>query len=115
MCSSTGTGNLTENDLRDVQNAICTARDKWFQIGQQLVIFPSTLNDITRKHRDATDCITEMLHEWLNSIPSPLTWSNLVQALSSASVGEKRLAEEIREQYCHQDGEQATGPAPGEV
>ena len=56
-----------------------------------------------------------MLQEWLKSVsPSP-TWSGLVKTLSNAPVGEKRLAEEIREQYCHQDGEQATGPAPGEV
>ena len=55
-----------------------------------------------------------MLKEWLSST-SPPTWSGLVQALSTALVGEQRLAEDIRKQYCRQDGEQATSPAPGEV
>ena len=53
-----------------------------------------------------------MLQEWLKSVSPPPTWSGLVKTLSSAPVGEKRLAEEIREQYC---GQQATGPSPGEV
>ena len=61
------------------------------------------------------DCLKEMLIKWLSSTSPPPTWSGLVQSLSSALVGEQRLAEEVREQYCHQDGEQATGPAPGEV
>ena len=56
-----------------------------------------------------------MLQEWLNSVSPPPTWSDLVQALSSATVGQNRLAEDIKQQYCHQDGEQATGPAPGEI
>ena len=64
---------------------------------------------------NATNCLTEMLPKWLTSIFPPPTWRGLIQALLSAPVEEKRLAEEIMERYCHQGGEQATGPAPGEV
>ena len=107
---------LGPDDLCDVLNAIFTGRDKWYHIGLQLKIPFQTLNVIRREHRDnATDCLTEMLQKWLTSTSPPPTWSGLVQALSSAPVGEKRLAEDIRRQHCLQDGEQATGPAPGEV
>ena len=109
-------GHLGPDDLADVLNAIYTVRSKWYHIGLQLKIPFQTLNVIRTEHRDnTTDCLTEMLQKWLTSVSPPPTWSGLVQALSSAPVGEERLAEEIRQQYCHQDGEQATGPAPGEV
>ena len=110
------TGQLGPDDLCDVLSAIYTVRHKWYYIGLKLKIPFQTLNVIRTEHRDnTTDSLTEMLQKWLTSISPPPTWSDLVQALSSAPVGEQRLAEEIREQYCHQDGEQATGPAAGEV
>ena len=105
---------LEPSDLSDILNAIFTAGDKWFQIGLQLRLSYSTLNVIKRDNHDTTDCLTDMLQKWLTSTSSPPTWSGLVQALSSGPVGEKRLAEEIRKQYCQQDEEHATGPASGE-
>ena len=97
-------------------NAVHTAQHKWYYIGLGLEVSSHTLEAIKAKYsNNILDCLTEMLRKWLTSISPPPTWSGLVQALSTAPVGKKRLAEEIREQYCHQDGEQATGPAPGEV
>ena len=114
-CSCVVTGHLRPGDLRAVLDAIYTVRHKWYYIGLELKIPYHTLDPIKAQcPNNIEDCLTEMLKQWLSSTSSP-TWSDLVQALSSGPVGEKRLAEEIREQYCHQDGEQATGPAPGEV
>ena len=111
-----GTGNLSVNDLRATRRAIFSIRHKWYDIGVELDMSPSTLDAIkTENSNNTAVCLTEMLKKWLSGVSSPPTWSGLIQALSSEPVGEKRLAEEIREQYCHQDGEQATGPAPGEV
>ena len=110
------TGQLGPDNLVDVLNAIHTASGKWYQIGLQLRIPFHKLNVIMKDNNDkATACLTEMLQRWLTSVSPPPTWSGLVQALLSGPVGEERLAEEIRQQYCYQDGEQATGPAPGEV
>ena len=103
------TGQLGPDDLVDVLNAIHSARGKWFQIGLQLRINFQTLSVIGMEHRDkATDCLTEMLQKWLTSVSPPPTWSGLIQALSSAPVAEQMLAEDIRAQHCHQDGEQTT-------
>ena len=113
---ATVTGQLGPDDLCDVLNAIYTVRDKWYYIGLKLKISFQALKVIRTEHpNDAAGCLTEMLQQWLTSVSPRPTWSGLIQALSSEPVGEKRLAEEIRKQYCHQDGEQATGTAPGEV
>ena len=115
-CSCVVTGHLRPDDLCAVLNAIYTVQHKWYYIGLELNIPYHTLDSIKAQcPNNIEDCLTEMLKRWLTSISPPPTWSGLVQALSSAPVGEQRLAEEIRKQYCHQDGEQATGPAPGEL
>ena len=40
-----------------------------------------------------------MLKHWLKNTSDP-NWSDLVEALSSEPVGEKRLAREIHAKYC---------------
>ena len=40
-----------------------------------------------------------MLTVWLKSTNSP-TWNILIKALESPPVGEKLLAEQLREKYC---------------
>ena len=110
------TGHLVPDDLCDVMEAIFTVQHKWYWIGLKLGIQHKTMDAIsTQCSSNIKDCLKEMLKQWLCNTSPPPMWSGLVQALSSELVGEKRLSEEIREQYCHEDGEQATGPAPGEV
>ena len=116
MYSFCGTGNLGPDDLRAVRTAIFSVRAKWYDIGVELEISHYTLNAIqTECPSNSASCLTKMLIEWLTSVSPPPTWSSLVQALSSEPVREKLLAKEIRERYCHQDREQATGPAAGGV
>ena len=115
-CACVVTGHLGPHDLCAVLNAIYTVRHKWYCIGLELKIPDHTLDAIKAQcPNNIENCLKEMLKRWLTSISPPPTWSDLVQALLSAPVEEKRLAKKIREQYCHQDGEQATGPAPGEL
>ena len=109
------TGHLGPDDLHDILEAIFSVKHKWYSIGLKLWISHHTLDAIkTQCSSNIKDCLTETLKQWLsNTSPLP-TWSGLIQALSSEPVGEKRLAEDIREQYCHQDGEQATALESGE-
>ena len=117
VASSIGTGILGPDGPFKVLDIIDPVRDKWYIIGEQLGIPPHALDAIKAKCSSTADCLAEMLKHWLThtSITPPPTWSGLVQALSSAPVAEMRLAEEIREQLCYGDAEQATGSAPGEV
>ena len=114
ICSFIGTEFLGPDDLCDVLEAIFTVKHKWYYIGLKLRIPHHTLDDIETNKANTTDCLTEMLKRWLSSTSPPPTWSGIIQALSSVSVGEKRLAEGIKKKYWHQVGEQATGPALGD-
>ena len=109
------TGHLGPDDLVGVHRAVHTVWHKWYLIGLGLRIPSHALDTIKEQHNTPLNCYTRMLQVWLNTESSPPTWSDLVQALSSPVVGENRLAEEIRMKYCHGDGEQPSGPAPGEV
>ena len=63
MALSVGTDDifLTEKILRRVQNVLCDAADKWFDIGIQLSIPIRALRDIQGKYRDQSEALREML------------------------------------------------------
>ena len=48
-----------------------------------------------------TEQFLEMLTVWLKSNPPP-TWNILTEALESPPVGEKFLAQQVRDKYCPQ-------------
>ena len=45
-------------------------------------------------------CLLEMLTVWLQSTDPPPTWSVLTEALESPLVGERLLAQQLRDKYC---------------
>ena len=54
--------------------------------------------DLEAIRKDSTDqgeCLTNMLHKWLQTAPNP-NWDSIITALSSRAVDEKRLAEDIK-------------------
>ena len=53
------------------------------------------LNAIRKEYTDQGDCLTNMLHKWLQTAPNP-NWDSIITALSSRAVGEIRLAEDIK-------------------
>ena len=88
-----------------MRNAIFEARDKWYDIGIELNLSFKTLNVIEKDcPNDCGRCLTKMLIEWLSSSYPPPTWSDVVDALSSRPVGEKRLAEDIKTKDCTSSG-----------
>ena len=60
---------------------------------------PSVLNRIRSQYSNPTECLREMLSEWLSGINPYPTWEALAQALESLTVGESRLAMNVREKY----------------
>ena len=92
---------LCPSDLRCVRSAIFSVRHKWHDIGIELDIPFQTLNAIEADcPNNSAACLRKMLEEWLSTTSPAPSWSALVEALSSEPVKEKRLAEEIRTQYC---------------
>ena len=93
-------GYLTLDDLKGIQNSTWDARAKWFNLGVQLNVKPTSLEAIQQNNKDHPDkCMTEMLIVWLKlSNPRP-TWSSLVTALKQETVGREDLADRIDRQH----------------
>ena len=75
-------------------------RAKWYNIGLQLRMSVGTLDAIEEQYDDPSHCLRETLKTWLKTSPSPPTWSNILDALRSSTVGEVRLAADLEQKYC---------------
>ena len=99
-CSQSAGQQLSVNDLHVVMEELNDTRAKWYDIGLQLRISVGTLNAIKKDCNSTSDCLRETLTTWLKTCPSPPTWSNVVDALRSSTVGEVRLAADLEQKYC---------------
>ena len=88
-----------DDDLRDSQKQLIKVSHKWYDIGLELNVKPSVLNRIRSQYSNPTECLREMLSEWLSGTNPYPTWEALAQALESLTVGESRLAMNVREKY----------------
>ena len=83
-----------------LKSELIAISDKWFQIGLRLKVPSSTLNAIRRVNpHDNESCLMKMCQEWVVREEEP-SWLDIVQALESRVVSEKRLADVIRMRYC---------------
>ena len=72
----------------------------WYSLGVQLEISVGTLKRIELENRQITKCLLEMLTVWLQRTNPPPTWNALIEALESSPVGERLLAQQLRDKYC---------------
>ena len=79
---------------------LADVRAKWYNIGLGLGLGVGTLNCIKIEHSDTSDCLRETLMIWMKSYPPPPTWSKVVDALRTKTVGEVRLAADLEQKYC---------------
>ena len=102
------TGQLSLDDLSLVYREVWPARSKWFNIGLELDLEVSDLNTINRRHSvDAGNCLMECLEVWLRGSHQPPTWSAMVKALRSPTVGLAEIADRIVEQHLMTEGEES--------
>ena len=90
-----------QGDLKSLHCVLHPVSDKWFSLGVQLQVPIETLKCIETEHNQMSRCLLEMLTVWLKSNPPP-TWKILTEALESPPVGEKLLAQQLRDKYCPQ-------------
>ena len=89
-----------QEDLKSLHSELHPVVDKWYSLGVQLQIPVETLKCIEAEHNQMNRRLLEMLTVWLRRInPSP-TWDILTEALESPPVGEKLLAQQLRDKYC---------------
>ena len=91
---------LSVNDLLVLREELNTVRAKWYDVGMQLRLSVGTLDAIKAQYlNDPSDCLRETLKVWLKTYPSP-SWTNIVDALGSKTLGETGLAVELKHRYC---------------
>ena len=68
----------------------------WRDVGIQLGLDQSVLNAIAIvSPGDTNHCFSNVFTLWRNRKTSPYTWATIIQALQTAAVGQKKVAEEI--------------------
>ena len=87
-----------------VLNELVDVSDKWFNLGLNLKLGMGTLKRIQKQYPDLSEALREMLFHWLKKVDPPPTWEGLACALESRTVGEPRLAEQLRTKYCRTEG-----------
>ena len=90
---------LSEKDLRVLMEELNNISAKWNNLGLQLGVSVGRLNAIKKDHHTTSDCLRETLTTWLKTFSSP-SWSAMVDALKSRTVGEVNLAVELEQKYC---------------
>lgn len=89
----------SEPKLSDLLNEVAAViPSKWRDIGLQLGLDKGALDGIAViSPGDNNHCFANVFTQWKsqNSATHPYTWSTVLKALQTASVGEGRLSEEI--------------------
>ena len=91
---------LSDNDLPVVMEELNKACVKWYDIGMMLRVSLDRLDTIKEQYSNHSACLRETLKIWLKTYPSHPTWSNIVDALRSYTVGEIKLATDLERKYC---------------
>ena len=91
---------LGENDLGRVFDEVMSANHNWFNLGLKLKLNVTTLVCVRDQYTNPSTALREMLLHWLKTADPPPTWEGLACALESHTVGESRLAEQLRTKYC---------------
>ena len=99
LCSTSSVG---QEDLKLLHCELHPVSDKWFSLGVQLQVPIETLRCIRRENLPMTERLLEMLTVWLKYANPPPTWTILTEALESPPVGERLLAQQLRDKYCPQ-------------
>ena len=95
---------LGVSDLSCVREELLDVSSEWFDIGLMLKLSVGALECIRDQYQNPSTALREMLLCWLRTVDPPPTWEGLACALESRTVGEPRLAEQLRTKYCKTEG-----------
>ena len=91
----------TEPTLKTLFNALHPVRAKWYNIGLQLDISYTELDNFKKIYSDTSDLLREMLKYWLQTATDPHpTWEAVFEALRSCVVNEIDLAAQLEHECC---------------
>jgi hypothetical protein len=88
-----------EFKLQNIVTALKEVQDtRWYDLGLQLQLPPSTLDSIAADHESADDCKRIMLSKWLSEDPEA-SWERMAAALTM--IGHENTAANIRSQLVY--------------
>ena len=94
---------ITIADLKKVYTTTFEARNEWRNILLELEVSSATIDSIGVRYCDnPKDCYREGLSEWLEG--GERSWGDLVEALSSPTVGHSDIAMAIKRDYIQSAG-----------
>ena len=103
-------------DLGTIQEDLHAARKHWYNIGVQLQIPVDTLDSIKVENTyNNGECLREVMKNWLKRVDPRPTWRDVVTALNSRTVGECKLAEELKNKHCSCDNDQTASKFESET
>ena len=70
---------------------------KWFQVGIQLEIDPTTLEVFETQSQDPMRCYSNVFTMWKKERKHPYTWATIIEVLETSAVNERQVAKELRE------------------
>ena len=90
---------MSDKDIKCVRRELYEARVKWYHIGIELELATSTLKCIKSMCDSPAECLVEMLDTWLKQVDPKPSWRLLINALEQPPVGEKQLADKLKQKY----------------
>ena len=93
------------DDLIDVKCELIPIASKWKDIGLALRLKPTTLDTIEKNRKDAKDCLSDVLTQWLNKAYNMQrfgepSWQLLVSAVRHPAGGDNQaLADTMATKY----------------
>ena len=90
----------SEPTLALLMDEVATNTNKWEMIALHLDIDQVFIERIDRQQRgDIQNCFYEVFAKWKKQLKRPFTWSVIIDALRSPSVGETALANDLKKKY----------------
>ena len=94
MSSSLCPGELGIMDLGTVFTEACDASSNWYEMGLELKVPVSELDNIDGTKLDGRTSLRRMLNYWLKNSPSP-SWKSLADAMGGRAVSRHDLKTKI--------------------
>ena len=81
-----------------VAKELTAVSEKWQDIGKELGVDQSSLEDILTEYSDPGDCLRQMLSERFRSCA--ISWKDIIAVLRTPHIGESHLAVHLDVKYC---------------
>ena len=90
-----------EPNFRELNShVICDVPTKWRQIGVELCLPLTALNEIDADYARVADKCHQVFLKWSLQQTRSYTWGTVIRVLESPTVGEQALAERLRNFLC---------------